>query len=155
AAFLGDAGTDHLGEAVAVEGLEPQTALDLCPHPFAPGLRTAEGQAQVRLSRVETLPTELIGDGQEIGRGDGEDIGPEIGDLLDLSWRLAAAGGDNGAAQSLRAVVKAKAAGEQAIAIGIVQLVARSPSRGADGARHEMRPSLDIAFRIADDGGLA
>ena len=49
----------------------------------------------------------------------------------------------------------AEAAGEQAIAVRDVHLVTRSRAGGADRARHEVRPSVDVARGIADHRRLS
>ena len=54
-----------------------------------------------------------------------------------------------------RAVMRAEAAGEQAVAVGDVDLVAAPAAGRADRARHQARPGLDVGLRVADHGRLA
>ena len=49
----------------------------------------------------------------------------------------------------------AEAAGEQAVAVGVVQHVARPAAGRADAARHHVGPHVDVVGGVADDGGLA
>ena len=76
---------------------------------------------------------------------------------ISWTWRsvIAAADRDHGAAQALGAVVGAEAAGEQAVAVGDVADVAGPAAGGADRAGHQVGPVVDVAARVADDGGLA
>ena len=54
-----------------------------------------------------------------------------------------------------RAVMHAEAAGEQAVAIGVVHDHAAAAAGGADRARHHVRPDVDIGLRVADHDRLA
>ncbi|MOA07600.1 hypothetical protein D3C78_1273070 [compost metagenome] len=49
----------------------------------------------------------------------------------------------------------AQAAGEQAVAVGDVHLVALAATGGADRARHHVGPGVDVVLRVADHGRLA
>src|SRR5215467_5585010 len=55
--------------------------------------------------------------------------------------------------------MEAEPAGEQAIAVGDVDLVGRAAAGGAERARDQQRPGLDVTPRIANDrrfsGGAA
>ena len=62
---------------------------------------------------------------------------------------------DHGAAQPLGAVVRAEAAGEQAVAVGDVHDVAGAAAGGADRARHQVGPGVDVVLRVAHDRRLA
>jgi len=77
--------------------------------------------------------------------------------LIQLHLPLGHAAGDrhHGAAQPLRAVMHAEAAGEQAVAIGIVDDHAGAAAGRADRARHHIRPCLDIGPGISDHDRLA
>ncbi len=59
------------------------------------------------------------------------------------------------AAQPLRAVVGAQPAGEQAVAVGVVQDVTGPAARGPDAARHDRGPHVEVVAGVADHGGLA
>ena len=56
---------------------------------------------------------------------------------------------------ALGAVVRAEAAGEEAVAVGDVDHVAGPPAGGADRARDQVGPGVDVVRRVADDGRLA
>ena len=98
---------------------------------------------------------ELVEDRQHVAGRHHDHVGTEVGDQLHLPLGHAARHRHHGAAQLLRAVMRAEAAGEQAIAIGDVHDHARPPAGGMDRARHHMRPGLDVLRGVADDGRLA
>ena len=78
--------------------------------------------------------------------------GLEVGDQPDLALGHAAGDRDDGAAELLGAVVRAEAAGEQPVAVGVVQDVARPAAGGADAARHHRGPHVEVVGGVADDG---
>ena len=63
--------------------------------------------------------------------------------------------GHHGAAEPLGAVVRAEAAGEQAVPVGDVHDVAGAAAGRADGAGHDGGPGVDVRGGVADDGGAA
>ena len=111
--------------------------------------------AQRAGARVEPLARELVADRQHVGRRHHDDVGLEVLDQLDLALGHAARHRHHGAAEALGAVVRAEAAGEQAVAVGDVDEVARPPARGADRARADLGPDLDVGLGVADHRGLA
>ena len=76
---------------------------------------------------------------------------------ISCTWRsvMPPRNGDRGEAQALGAVVRAQAAGEQAVAVGDMHLVAGARAGGADRARHQVAPGVDVLLRIADHRRLA
>ena len=101
------------------------------------------------------LALELVEDRQHVARRHRDDVGLEIVDQLHLPLGHAAGHRHHGAAEPLGAVMRAEAAGEQAIAIGIVHDHAGAAAGGADRARHHLRPHVDIGPGIADHDRLA
>jgi hypothetical protein len=53
------------------------------------------------------------------------------------------------------AVVGAESAGEQAVAVGDVHFIPGMTAGGADGARHDLAPRVDVPARVADNGRLS
>ncbi len=106
-------------------------------------------------ARIEPLAGELVADRQHVGRRHHDDVGLEVGDQLDLALGHAARHRHHGAPQPLGAVMRAQAAGEQAIAVDHVDQVARPAARGADRARADLGPDLDVGLGVADHGRLA
>ena len=77
--------------------------------------------------------------------------------LISWTWRGRHPAGDRDGrgAEPLDAVVRAQPAGEQAVAVGVVHLVARPGPRRAQRAGHQAGPVVDVAGGVADDRGLA
>jgi len=51
--------------------------------------------------------------------------------------------------------MSAQSAGEQAVAVSVVNDVVLGEARGHKTAPHELRPGVDVALRVADHGGCA
>ena len=148
-------GADHLGEPVDVGRIHVEGVFDLAAHRVGPGLCTEDADLERALARIELLTLELVEDRQHVARRHRDDVGPEIVDELHLPLGHAAGDRHHGAAELLGAVVYAEPAGEEAIAIGIVDDHAGAAAGRADRARHHLRPGVDIGLRVADDDRLA
>ena len=59
-AFAGDAGPDHFGEAIAVEGVDVEGVFELVAHRVGPWLGAEAAEFQRGAARVETLGAELV-----------------------------------------------------------------------------------------------
>ena len=101
------------------------------------------------------LLLELVEDRQHVARRHRDDVGLEIVDQLHLPLGHAAGDRHHRAAELFGAVMRAEAAGEQAIAIGVVHDHAGAAAGGADRARHHVRPDVDIGLGVADHDRLA
>ena len=55
-----------------------EALLDLRAHGLGPRLRAEDPDAQRAGARIESLPLELLGDGEHVGRRHHDDVGPEI-----------------------------------------------------------------------------
>src|SRR3569832_1591622 len=150
--LLRHARTHHFGQAVNVARLDIASLLDLVAPALGPGLGAEDAVAQRRGARVAALAAELVEDGEHVARRDHDDLGPEVADQLDLLLGLAARHGDDGAAQRLGAVMRAEPAGNQAEAVGDMDLHPRPPAGRMDATRDQRRPDADILRGIADDG---
>ena len=124
-------------------------SLDLRAHALGPGLGAEQAEPHRGVARVDTLALELVGDRQHVGRRHQHDPRAELADQLDLALAKAARHRHDRAAQPLRAVMRAETAGEQAVAVGVVDDVARPGAGNVQRTGHEVRPGLDIARRIA------
>jgi len=96
-----------------------------------------------------------VGDGEQVGGGGQDGVRLEVLDQLDLAFGLAAGHGNDGAAQGLGAGVRAQAAGEEAVAVGVVDLHARADAGGAEAAGHELGPVGQVLLGVADHRGPA
>src|SRR2546423_8290575 len=104
AALGGDAGADHLREAVDVAGVDPAPRyLELRPQPLRPRLGAEDAEAE-RDPVAEPLGGGALGE-QERERGRaGEAGGAEVGQELHLQPGVAAGRRDDGGADALAAV---------------------------------------------------
>ena len=151
-ALLRHAGAHDLRQPVDVGGLDAGPGLDLGAHLVGPGFGAEDAVSQRARRRVHALAFHLVDDREHVGRRDHDDVGPEVADQGDLTLGHTAGHGHDGAAELLRAVVRAEAAGEQPVAVGVVQQVSRTPAGGSDGARHHRRPHVEVVPGVTDDG---
>ena len=154
-AFLRHARADHLGQAVDVGGVHREGVLDFGAHRVGPGLCAEDADFERALPGIQPLALELVEDRQHVARRHRDDVGPEIVDQLHLPLGHAAGDRHHGAAEFLGAVMDAKPAGEQAVAIGIVNDHAAAAAGGADRACHHVRPGRDVVSGVADHDRFA
>jgi hypothetical protein len=122
----------------------PMRALDLEAHRSVHGSAPKMPMRSEHSARVDALALELVGNGQHVRGRDHDDVRLEVLDQLHLLFGLAAGHRDDGAAQPLGAVVRAQAAGEQAVAVGHMHHVAGPAAGGADRAGHQVGPVVDV-----------
>src|SRR5574343_1265516 len=154
-ALAGNARPHHFGQAVDVDGVEAQLALDLAAHALAPRLGAEDADLQRNLVRLDAQALELLGDDQRVGRRDHDDFRLEVHDLLDLLFGLAAGHRHGAGPQAFDAVVGAEAAGEHAIAVGDMDHVASAATGRTDRAGNNVGPVVDIVLGVADDDRFA
>ena len=150
--LAGHARPHHFAQAIEVDGVDAEPPLDLGAHALGPWLGAEQADAHRGAARIDALALELVGDRQHVGRRHQHDPRAELADELDLALAEAARHRHHGAAQPLGAVMRAEAAGEQAVAVGIVDDVARPRAAGVERARHQVGPGVDVARRVADHG---
>ena len=73
----------------------------------------------------------------------------------DLAFSIAAGDGDHGGAEGFRAVVRAQAAGEQAVPERVLDDIARVHATGGEGALHDVGPDIEVVLVVCDDDRLA
>ena len=150
-ALVGDARPHHLRQAVDVDGVHGEGVLDLAAHGVRPRLGAEDADLQRRRARVDAAGAELVEDRQHVARRHHDDVRREVLQKLHLPLGHAAGHRDDRAAEPLRPVVGAEAAGEQAVAVGDVHLHAGPAAARADRAGDDVGPDLEVALRIADD----
>ena len=79
----------------------------------------------------------------------------EVAHELELAVGVAAGDRQDGGAETLAAVVQAETAGEQAVAVGVLQHVAGLHAAGGQRAGDEVGPQVDVAGRVAHGGRIA
>ena len=135
-AFHRDAGADDFRQAVNIDGVHVEGLFDFLPHGVGPRLGAEHADLERTRAGVEPLGAELVENGQHVGGRDHDHVGLKILHELNLALGHAAGHRNDGAAQSLRAVMGAEAAGEQAVAIGHMHLHAGAHAGGAHRTRH-------------------
>ncbi len=154
-ALAGHARAHDLGQAVDVVGAQAEARLDLVAHRRAPGLGAEHADAQPAAPQVDAHLLGHFGDRQRIGRRRAQHARTEVHHQRHLALGAAAGDRHHRAAQALGAAVRAQAAGEQAVAVGVVHQVAAPHAGAGHRTRHQVGPAVQVAGRIADDGGLA
>ena len=154
-AFHGHARADDFGQAVNVVGLDAAVRFDAPAHGFGPRLGAEDAGAQRQFLEVHADLRRLVDQVEEIaGRAaDGRDA--EILHHHQLALGVAAGNRDDRRAQRLGAVMRAQSAGEQAVAVGVLDDVALVQPAGGEAAQHDVRPDLHILLRVGHHDGLA
>ena len=84
-----------------------------------------------------------------------DDGGAEVLEQHDLAPGVAAGHGDHRGPQAFGAVVGAQAAGEQAVAVGVVDDIAPVGAGRGQGPGHELGPGLQVPCGVGHRGGFA
>ena len=124
-------------------------------HGLGPGLGAEAAVAQRELAQIDAHAGRDLGDVERVGRRRAEDARAEILHQRHLPLGGAARDRNGGEAEPLGAVVEAEPAGEQPVAIGIVEDVAGPGAHAGERARHQVRPEIEIGLGVADHGRLA
>ena len=120
---------------------------------------SVQGSAPKMPARREVLVSAGLGQGlaepQGVGGSAGEDVGLEVADQGDLAGGHAAGDGDDGGAELDGALVDAEAAGEQAVAVGVVHDAGRGGAGRGQGAGAHPGPQPQVVTGVGDEGGTA
>ena len=155
-AGAGHARARDLGEAVDVVGDDARLAFDRLAHFVRPRFGAEDAVAELRVApEVDALLLRLVHDAEEVGgrRRDGGHA--EVAHEHDLALGVAARDGQHGAAESLAAVVEAEAAGEESVAVGDLDHVARADAVHREAAHRAVLPNLNVLYRVRDADGFA
>ena len=139
-ALVGHAGAAHLGEAVDVERVLAEAGLDLHAELVGPGLGAVEADAQRQVLGPQAAVARRVGQVHGVGRRAAQGGGAEVAHDLELPLGVAAGDGHDGAAQALGAEVQAEPAGEEAVAEGVLEQVARRHAAGGEGPGDQVGP---------------
>ena len=112
--LAGDARPDDLRQAIEVDRLDAKLLFEIAAHRIAPGLGAEHADAQRKLAHVDAHGLRDLGDVERIGRCGAQDMRAEIPHQRDLPLGHAAGHRHHGAAETLRAIVRAEPAGEGA-----------------------------------------
>ena len=153
-AFIGDARPHDLRKPVDIDRVHVERLFNLAAHGVGPRLGAKDADLQRGLARVEALFGVFVEDRQAVRWGDSDPLGPEILNQPHLALGHAAGDWRAGEAEIIGPQMYAEAAGEEAIAIGVMQHVAGAEAGGAKGPRDDLTPHIQIALGVTDDGGL-
>ena len=154
-AFACHAGAHDFGQAVDVDSVQTQIALNFSAHALAPRLGTKNADLERNFFWRNAPALEFFSNHQRVRRRDHDDFGLEINDLLHLLFRLATRHRHHDATRALSAVMRAQAASKHAVAISVVQHVAGATTGRANRTRHQVGPVVDVVGGVADDDGFA
>jgi hypothetical protein len=98
---------------------------------------------------------EFVEDRQHVAGRHRDDVRREVDDQLDLALGHSARDRNGDAAKLFGAVMHAETPGEETVAVGIVDLHARTATAGVDRASADIGPSADIELSVADHRRLA
>ena len=120
-------------------------------HGSAPWKPTRMGRSSGRRPRSRAAsPRYIAYDGVQLSA-----VAPKS--RMILSWRsvLPPEMGTTVQPEALGAEVQAEPAGEEPVAVGVLQQVAGLDAAGRQGAGDEVAPGVDVGARVADGGGVA
>ena len=154
AAFAANARADDLGKSVDIECLDIACALNMPAHGVRPRLCAEDTGAQRQLSQVHAEVGGAIDEVQKIGWCTAHRRDAKVLHQHDLPVGVAAGCGDDRRAQCLSAIVRAEAAGEEAVPIGDLNNVsAMQPASGQTADEHRS-PYVDVILCVGNDDGL-
>ena len=150
-----DAGADDLREPVDVVGPHVALGVDAAAHRLRPGLRAEDAHAQRQRAQVDPHLPRALEDVHEVARGAADDAHVEVLEHHDLPVRVPARDRDHRGAERLAAVVGAEPAGEEAVAVGVLDHVVRTDAAGREAPDHDARPDVDVLLRVRHHDRLA
>ena len=145
-----DPGSAHLRQAVEVDRLDPERAIDLHAQALGPRLAAEQAQLERAGGRIDALIGQLLGDHQRVGGRRDEHLRAEVAQQLRLARRAPARDRHHRGADPLAALVKAETAREQAVAVGVVDHHAGRDAGHRHAARHQIGPRVEVRARVPD-----
>jgi hypothetical protein len=153
-ALARDAGADHLGEPVDVDARDAEARVDLCAHLLRPRLGAAHRKAQADLAGLDAPLGERLRERERVARGARDQVRPEVLDQHQLALGQAAGHRDDRQPEPFTARMQAEAAGEEPVAVGVVQRRARLGAGHREAAGIHAREEVDVRGGVAHDGQL-
>ena len=141
-------------QAIDIVGMDSQLMLNLGPHPVRPGLSPVDGRLQLNL-----VPNAHLFNGfrdvQQIGRGAHDARHAEIHHHGHQLLGVSRGHGHNRGPHFLGAVMRAQAAGEQAVTICHLYGILLAQARHGDASCHALAPHINILPRISHHSCLS
>jgi hypothetical protein len=145
-----DAGAGHLRQAIHVQRRQPEPQLDLGAERRGPWLAAEDADLECQVVGTKAGFGDRLGDPQRVGGRREQRLRAQVVQECDLPRGHAARHRDDGRAEPLGALVEAQPAGEQAVAVGVVDEHPRMHAGHAQAARHELGPRLEVRACVAD-----
>ena len=133
----------------------PAALLDVLPHGIGPGLGAEDAGPQGKCAEIDADFRRAVEDVQEVARRATDGGDAEVLHDHDLPVGVAAGGRNHGRPQPLAAVMEPQAAGEQPVAVGVLQDVAFVQAEGNQGPLNDFGPDVDVVAVVGDDDRLA
>src|SRR4051794_32371042 len=87
--FAGHAWSDHLAQAIDIDGSDAESRFDVEPHRFGPWLRSEDTEAQLQVIEHDPLALEDLADDKGIRRRATQYVGAQVTHDHDLAQRVA------------------------------------------------------------------
>ena len=150
-AFGRHAGADQFGQAVDVVRADAQLAFNFTAHVLAPGFGTETARLEWQGGKINAFLLCGFREKQGVGRRARQQGGAKVAHDVQLTAGVACRNRDHVRANAAHAVMHAKTTGKQAIAKGILYGIALFTTGHRQGAGHDVRPQINIPFRIGTD----
>ena len=151
AALNGDTGTDDFRESVNIKSLDTSFFFNALSHTGSPGFRTENACADRQITQINTLFASLFNQVQEVTGRTADGGYAEVTDEHDLTFAVAAAGGNDSCAEGFSAVVGAETAGKESVTVRNLDDIFFRESAAGQGTFHHFCPDIKILLRISYD----
>ena len=128
---------------------------DFLAHGVRPRFRAENTHIKRCVPRVHARLGKGVKDGQGIGRGDRDPLRFKILDQANLPRCHPAGDRNSRQAEHICAQMNAKTASKQAVAVSVVQHIARLQTCRAQGPRDHLPPHVQIALGVTHDSRLS
>ena len=145
----------NFGQAVDIQRVDAKQFLNALTHFLRPRLGAEAAGPELEFRQGDARIADGLAQIQRIGRRAAQHGDAQFLNHHNLTLGVAAGHGNDRCAQPSRALMRAKAAGEQAVTICNLHDIVRAAASGGDGARHQFRPYLHIVLGIAGYDGAA
>ena len=154
--FKGNAGAGDLGKAVDVARVDAQQFFQMDAHLLGPGLRAEAScpELYVLAGRKAHVADGLAQIGG-VGRGAAKYGGAHLAHHHNLALGIAGGHGDGHRAYGGGALMRAQAAGEQAVAVTHLHDIVPVRARAGERAGHHLGPHIHVVLGVAGNDGLA
>ena len=147
--FVGDAGAEHFGKSVNIDGMHVKCLFNFLPHGICPRFCPKNCHIKRGVARINSHFMELFQDVEHIGRRHHDGRGFEILNKRHLTFSHPAGDWHHRATKPLCPVMGSKPSGKQPVSINDIHNIARFRTTCAHGAGNHIRPHAHIVFGIS------